>query len=97
LNEALPTQDVRVDDDIHKILSDVEESLKNFINGYISLPVWLPNDTHMQPHIRLHLENLKIPMIKDRPNLLLHGWGSFQKDLALKKRLDNIFMPNNHT
>ena len=94
MSEALPTQDVRVDDDIHKILNDVEESLKNFINGYISLPVWFPKDT---PHIRLHLENLKIPMIKDRPNLLLHGWGSFQKDLALKKRLDNIFMPNNHT
>ncbi|KAF5349975.1 hypothetical protein D9756_009205 [Leucocoprinus leucothites] len=90
-------QDSMISNDIQALLDEMEGPLTNVINGRTSLPLWTPKDIAVQPRVRHHLENLKIPIIKGRPNLLLHQLGSFKHDPVLKNRLDNIFMPNNHT
>ncbi|KXN84651.1 hypothetical protein AN958_12029 [Leucoagaricus sp. SymC.cos] len=82
---------------IRNLLDEVEEPLTKLINGRVSLPTWPPKNKYVRPEIRHHLERLKIPIIQDRPNLLLHEWGSFKHDSVLKERLENVFMPNNHT
>ncbi|KAJ3863953.1 hypothetical protein EV359DRAFT_81906 [Lentinula novae-zelandiae] len=61
--------------------------------------VWSPlkpiSDAPMAEHIR----NLQIPLgrFKEVPLVILHKLGSFQHDPLLRKRLDRIFSPSNHT
>lgn len=71
--------------------------MKKLIAGDIILPLWFPPSDIMDPELVAHLTSLKIPLLKGKPNLLLHDLGRFSSDFLLEKRLSNIFMPNNHT
>lgn len=90
-------QDSIVDDKVQKFLQEIEESIVQVVDGRVSLPVWAQDDASMNHNIRRHLTNLRIPTLKGKPNLLLHELGCFKNDPLLKRRLNNVFMPNNHT
>lgn len=68
--------------------------MTRLVKGDISLPLWTPE---FEDELSMHLQNLKIPFLKGRPNVLLHDLGSFKDDKNLANRLRNIFMANNHT
>lgn len=90
-------QDSKIEDDIRNFLQEIEGSILQLVDGHISLPVWPPDGVSIGGTYRRHLTKLKIPALKGRPSLLLHNWGRFKSDPILKERLDNVFMPNNHT
>lgn len=71
--------------------------MKKLVAGDIILPLWSPPSNLTDPELVTHLTSLRIPLLKGKPNLLLHDLGRFSSDFLLEKRLSNIFMPNNHT
>ena len=83
--------------DVHRFLTELQPTIRRLVVGDIVLPTWSPSDVLLEPETITHLNSLKIPSLKGKPNLLLHDLGSFTKDVLLEKRLRNIFMPNNHT
>lgn len=93
---ASSSKDYDVEAGVNTFIVEIDSNLTKLVVGDISMPVWLPND-YCDPTFLSHLERLRIPCLKGKPNLLLHDLGSFQDDPVLQKRLQNIFMPNNHT
>jgi len=85
--------------DVHAFLEKLKPTMKRLIDGDIVFPVWTPSSESqsLDPKIATHLASLRIPCLKGKPNLLLHELGTFRSDVVLEKRLNNIFMPNNHT
>jgi hypothetical protein len=71
--------------------------MTRLVVGDISLSLWSPSPGSMDDEMAKHIEALRIPYLKGKPNVLLHDLGSFKDDPVLAKRLKNIFMPNNHT
>ncbi|KIM37392.1 hypothetical protein M413DRAFT_20297 [Hebeloma cylindrosporum] len=92
----LSTRDSEIEVDIRTFLSELEPNMKKLVGGDIILPLWSP-PSDMDPELVAHLTSLRIPLLKGKPNLLLHDLGRFSSDFLLEKRLSNIFMPNNHT
>ena len=90
-------QDTAVKADIHRFLTELQPTMRKLVVGDIILPTWSPSGVSLEPETIAHLNSLKIPSLKGKPNLLLHDLGSFTRDVLLEKRLRNIFMPNNHT
>ena len=83
--------------DVHRFLTELQPTIRRLVVGDIVLPTWSPSDVFLEPETITHLNSLKIPSLKGKPNLLLHDLGSFTRDVLLERRLRNIFMPNNHT
>ena len=90
-------QDTAVKVDVHRFLTELQPTIRRLVVGDIVLPTWSPSDAFLEPETITHLNSLRIPSLKGKPNLLLHDLGSFTRDALLEKRLKNIFMPNNHT
>ena len=90
-------QDTVVNADVHDFLTELQPTIRRLVVGDIVLPTWSPSDVFLDPETITHLNSLKIPSLKGKPNLLLHDLGSFTLDILLERRLRNIFMPNNHT
>ena len=90
-------QDTAVKADVHRFLTELQPTIRRLVVGDIILPTWSPSDVFLEPETIAHLNSLKIPSLKGKPNLLLHDLGSFTRDALLERRLRNIFMPNNHT
>lgn len=88
-------KDASIEAEIHTLLSELQPTMKKLVDGEITLPIWTPS--FVDSAVASHLTSLKIPCLKGKPNLLLHDLGSFKKDPVLEKRLNNVFMPNNHT
>lgn len=88
------TDDCKVEQGVAAFLAEIQPSMDKLVRGDISLPTWVPicDSTHAE-----HLASLKIPALKGKPNLLLHDLGRFTAEDVLSRRLQNIFMPNNHT
>ncbi|KAF8808854.1 hypothetical protein BYT27DRAFT_7285678 [Phlegmacium glaucopus] len=93
----LTPQDTAVKADVHRFLTELQPTIRKLVVGDIVLPTWSPSGDYLEPETIAHLNSLKIPLLKGKPNLLLHDLGSFTLDALLEKRLKNIFMPNNHT
>jgi len=91
------TRDSEIEVDIQTFLSELEPNMKKLVAGDIILPLWFPPSDIMDPELVAHLTSLRIPLLRGKPNLLLHDLGRFSSDFLLEKRLSNIFMPNNHT
>ncbi|KAF9482872.1 hypothetical protein BDN70DRAFT_379948 [Pholiota conissans] len=91
------SQDATLDAVIDKILEEIKPIMTKLVSGDIVFPTWAPPEGSLAPEVIQHLARLKIPSLKGKPNLLLHGLGSFSRDEELEKRLKNIFMANNHT
>ena len=84
--------------DVHRFLTELQPTIRRLVVGDIVLPTWSPpSDVFLEPDTINHLNSLKIPSLKGKPNLLLHDLGSFTRDVQLERRLRNIFMPKNHT
>ena len=83
--------------DVHIFLTELQPTIRRLVVGDIVLPTWSPSDVFLEPETIAHLNSLKIPSLKGKPNLLLHDLGSFTRDVLLERRLRNIFMSNNHT
>ena len=83
--------------DVQIFLTELQPTIRKLVVGDIVLPTWSPSDIFLEPETITHLNSLKIPSLKGKPNLLLHDLGSFIQDVLLERRLRNIFMPNNHT
>ena len=96
---SLPlSEDTTLRTEIHRFLAELQPTIRRLVVGDIVLPTWSPSTVHDQdPEIIAHLNSLRIPSLKGKPNLLLHDLGSFTCDVLLERRLRNIFMPNNHT
>jgi hypothetical protein len=90
-------QDTAVKAEVHRFLTELQPTIRRLVVGDIVLPTWSPSDVFLEPEIITHLNSLRIPSLKGKPNLLLHDLGSFTLDVLLERRLRNIFMPNNHT
>jgi hypothetical protein len=90
-------QDTSVKADVYRFLTELQPTIRRLVVGDIVLPTWSPSDVFLEPETIAHLNSLKIPSLKGKPNLLLHDLGSFTRDVLLERRLRNIFMPNNHT
>ena len=91
------SQDTTVKADVDRFLTELQPTMRRLVVGDIVLPTWSPYSVYQESETLAHLNSLKIPSLKGRPNLLLHDLGSFTHDDLLEKRLRNIFMPNNHT
>ena len=89
--------DTAVKAELHRFLAELQPTMRRLVVGDIVLPTWSPSDVFLEPETITHLNSLKIPSLKGKPNLLLHDLGSFTRDVLLERRLRNIFMPNNHT
>ena len=89
--------DTIVEADVYRFLTELQPTIRRLVVGDIVLPTWSPSCVFLEPETIAHLNCLKIPSLKGKPNLLLHDLGSFTRDVLLAKRLRNIFMPNNHT
>ena len=83
--------------EVNRFLTELQPTIRRLVVGDIVLPTWSPSDVFLEPETINHLNSLKIPLLKGKPNLLLHDLGSFIWDVVLERRLRNIFMPNNHT
>lgn len=92
-----PGKDALIEGEIRSLLAELQPTVEKLVVGNIIFPTWTPSLDSQDPEIVDHLTGLKIPFLKGKPNLLLHDLGSFTKDSLLEKRLNNIFMPNNHT
>jgi hypothetical protein len=82
---------------VEKILQELRPPMTRLVVGDISLSIWCPSPGSMDIEMVKHIEALRIPYIKGKPNVLLHDLGSFKDDPVIAGRLKNIFMPNNHT
>ncbi|KAF8152550.1 hypothetical protein B0H34DRAFT_663642 [Crassisporium funariophilum] len=91
------TQHTGVEADVQTFLAELRPTMRRLVVGDIVLPMWSPSDDCQDAETIVHLNSLKIPCLKGKPNLLLHDLGSFTRDVLLERRLRNIFMPNNHT
>ncbi|KAJ3871258.1 hypothetical protein F5051DRAFT_446427, partial [Lentinula edodes] len=62
-------------------------------------PIWMPRKQNANSQVVEFIRNLQIPLgsFKDVPLVILVKLGSFQYDRLLRKRLDRIFSPLNHT
>lgn len=62
-------------------------------------PIWMPRKPNTNSQVAEFIRNLRIPLgsYKDVPLVILVKLGSFQHDQLLRKRLDRIFSPLNHT
>ncbi|KAJ4492265.1 hypothetical protein C8R41DRAFT_345301 [Lentinula lateritia] len=62
-------------------------------------PIWMPRKPNTNSQVAEFIRNLRIPLgsYKDVPLVILVKLGSFQYDRLLRKRLDRIFSPLNHT
>jgi hypothetical protein len=83
-----------IEEGVQGFLSEVQPSLTRLVAGEVSFSLWRPTTGG---RFQQHLEDLQIPCVKGKPNLLLHDLGSFGHDKTLRERLQNIFMPSNHT
>lgn len=90
------SKDGQSEANIESLLTELRPNIRKLVVGEIALPMWTPPED-FDPEVVSHLKDLQIPEIKGKPNLLLHDLGSFKTDSVLKRRLDNIFMANNHT
>ena len=90
-------QDTAVKAEVHRFLAELQPTIRRLVVGDIVLPTWSPSDAFLDSETIIHLNSLKIPSLKGKPNLLLHDLGSFTRDFLLERRLRNIFMPKNHT
>jgi hypothetical protein len=99
--DASPEPSLHNDDAIERsvqaFLTTVRPSLTRLVAGELSFASWSPSGKDLSPEIIKHLVDLKIPSPKGKPNLLLHNLGSFAGDERLSERIQNIFMPYNHT
>jgi hypothetical protein len=90
--------DDNVQDALHVFLEELRSPMASLVQGEIALEYWQPpQDDEQDPDIIEHLNSLEIPCLKGKPNILLHDLGTFQEDEVLLRRLQNIFMANNHT
>ncbi|KAF8901314.1 hypothetical protein CPB84DRAFT_1777551, partial [Gymnopilus junonius] len=92
-----PAGDVLIEGEVRSLLAELQPTVHKLVVGDIILPTWEPSLDYLDTETFLHLKQLKIPSLKGKPNLLLHDLGSFTQDGLLESRLQNIFMPNNHT
>ncbi|KIK65247.1 hypothetical protein GYMLUDRAFT_39611 [Collybiopsis luxurians FD-317 M1] len=69
------------------------------VNGKLKKPVWTPTESSANVETKDFIRNLQIPLghIEEVPLVILHRLGHFQHDSILRKRLDHIFSPLNHT
>ncbi|PPR06272.1 hypothetical protein CVT24_000891 [Panaeolus cyanescens] len=92
------SQDDKAESQISTYLDKLRPALIRLVSGEISLPNWTTSISQFQdPQVVEHLNGLRIPCLKGKPNLLLHDLGHFKQSPDLQTRLNNIFMPNNHT
>ncbi|KAF5335766.1 hypothetical protein D9611_009667 [Ephemerocybe angulata] len=89
--------DAAIDGGVKAFLAEIRPALTRLVAGEQSFAAWSPEGRNFSDEVVQHLASLQIPSIKGKPNLLLHDLGSFSTDDRLRKRLDNIFMPSNHT
>ena len=99
--DASPEPSLHNDDAIERsvqaFLTTLRPSLTRLVAGELSFASWNPSSKGLLPETIKHLLDLKIPSPKGKPNLLLHNLGSFAGDERLRDRIQNIFMPYNHT
>jgi len=86
-----------IESEIDKFLTELRPAMTGLVTGEIFLPLWSPGPGSMDSEMAKHIEALRIPYLKGKPNVLLHDLGSFKDDPVLVGRLKNIFMPNSHT
>ncbi|KAG6865084.1 hypothetical protein C0991_005228 [Blastosporella zonata] len=68
------------------------------VAGNLAVPTWVPTTRDGLDVITArHIEDLHIPFLNGKPNVLMHDLGSFERDPILAARLNNIFMANHHT
>jgi hypothetical protein len=60
---------------INSFLEELRPKVKEFLTSHRRLPVWMPPET-VDANTRQFYDNLAIPRINDKPNLLLHNLGS---------------------
>ncbi|KAH6904037.1 hypothetical protein BKA70DRAFT_1299336 [Coprinopsis sp. MPI-PUGE-AT-0042] len=90
--------DVIVKELLCEFIDELRPSMTKLVRGEIVLEFWQPpSDDDQDPDVVDHLTSLEIPCLKGKPNILLHDLGTFQEDEVLLRRLQNIFMANNHT
>ncbi|KAH6879719.1 hypothetical protein BKA70DRAFT_1207313 [Coprinopsis sp. MPI-PUGE-AT-0042] len=90
--------DVIVKELLCEFIDELRPSMTKLVRGEIVLEFWQPpSDDDQDPDVVEHLTSLEIPCLKGKPNILLHDLGTFQEDEVLLRRLQNIFMANNHT
>lgn len=83
--------------EINEFLNQLQPTMMKLVLGEICLPLWSPQPGIMFDATSAHIRKLRIPFLKGKPNVLLHDLGSFKDDPTLAARINNIFMPNNHT
>lgn len=83
--------------EINEFLNQLQPAMMKLVLGEICLPLWSPQPGVMSDATSEHISKLRIPFLKGKPNVLLHDLGSFKDDPTLAARINNIFMPNNHT
>jgi hypothetical protein len=91
------TPNLKVESEVKKLLEEIRPAMTRLVTGDIYWPLWSPSPGSMDSEMAKHIEALRIPYLKGKPNVLLHDLGSFKDDPILARRLKNIFMPNNHT
>ncbi|XP_006457031.1 hypothetical protein AGABI2DRAFT_122905 [Agaricus bisporus var. bisporus H97] len=92
-----PSPDCQVEKSVQDFLQEIEDPVSRIVAGHTSIPIWSFNGENVSQAGQRHLANLKIPALGGKPSLLLHNWGRFSNDPILKKRLENLFVPNSHT
>ncbi|KAH7867958.1 uncharacterized protein C8R40DRAFT_1178380 [Lentinula edodes] len=82
---------------IHKISSNGQ--MAPIIRGEWKRPFWISKH-EASAKTTDHIESLHIPLgslNEEIPLIILHQLGNFKHDILLRKRLDRIFSPSNHT
>ncbi|KAF6752402.1 hypothetical protein DFP72DRAFT_904796, partial [Ephemerocybe angulata] len=81
--------DAAIDGGVKAFLAEIRPALTRLVAGEQSFAAWSPEGRNFSDEVVQHLEGSRI--------CFLHDLGSFSTDDRLRKRLDNIFMPSNHT
>ncbi|KAF8882245.1 hypothetical protein BD779DRAFT_1612475 [Infundibulicybe gibba] len=86
-----------IDTRVRIFLDELRPAMTKLVHGEITLPLWCPEADSLEPEVAAYITALRIPYLKGKPNVLLHDLGSFKHDPSLKRRIQNIFMPNSHS
>ncbi|KAF8336739.1 hypothetical protein F5887DRAFT_986297 [Amanita rubescens] len=77
-------------------LNSLKPHMVDLVQGCLTLPTWSPAENIKSPlddRIKTHLEQLKLPCIRGKPSVLLHGLGQFADDPELQERVNDVFRP----
>ncbi|KAK2467560.1 hypothetical protein APHAL10511_000415 [Amanita phalloides] len=89
-------QPPRLEDTLSAFLVTIKPNITLLVKGELNFSNWTPPESltsRLDDRTISHLMNLRLPCLRENPNVLLHDLGYFAREPDLQKRVHNVFMP----